>query len=274
MRVTTSAAPLARLVGARRAVPVTASVAGALPGTARRAPTATRGALALGRRALLAALLLLGCTGCAQVPAGYSSGTRHLLTMSMTMRGPIDPNAYYLFVIDTSTTSVDGPQVIAPNTLFLGNGRATGSYTHYVEYHLGRFELYRDQPEQQGVTPPLRTDLGQPFRYDSTSFANTLSCSLDLSQLKTLSTDPDLTQVKLNFITVNELVLPGQTPPVPRQSDGLGPDGTNYLLARLQTGNHFDNSNAIETTGESVFGQAFDPAYDLADFRVDVTQGN
>jgi hypothetical protein len=222
--------------------------------------------LALG----LAALWL--ASGCAQFPANVVIGGRRLLTMQLTLRGAADPNAYYLFVIDTGTSG-DGPRVLAPLTPFLGNGRATGSYTHYVEYHQGRFELFRDQPEQVGVSQPPRVALGQPFSYNDSSSSGTLRCALDLAQLKTNTSDPDPQQIKLNLITVNEIVLPGDVPPVPRQTDGFGPDGNSYLIVRLLNGVRIDNSTLIEGSSESYEGRPLDAAYDLVDFAVEVGQG-
>ncbi|MBI5830720.1 MAG: hypothetical protein HZB16_00230 [Armatimonadetes bacterium] len=226
------------------------------------------------RTAFLGALMVgaaLVC-GCAKYP-GDAVVTRRLLDMRMTLRGVPDVNAYYLFVLDTNGRGADGPQVIAPLTPFLGNGRATGAYTYYVEYHQGRFELFRDQPEVQGVTPPPREALGEPFAFDDSSSSGSLRCTLDLTQLRPVSTDPSPTQVELNLITVNEIVLPGETPPVPRQSDGLGADGNTFLVLRMENGLQVNN-NGTEGAGEVFGGRQLDAAYDIVDFSVAVRDGN
>lgn len=221
---------------------------------------------------LLAMAALLG--GCAQFPAAVAGGTaRQLLDMRMTVRGGIDPNAYYLFVIDTDGRDSDGPEVIAPFTEFLGNGRATGSYTYYVEYHLGLFELFRDQPEQEGTTVPPREALGEPFFTDSTSSAGTLQCSVDLSTLRDNANDPNPTQLELNFITVNEIVLPGEIPVIPRASDGFGPQGTRYVALRVENGLIIEN-NGIESAGEVFENQQLPQEYDLVDFRIGIREGS
>lgn len=226
------------------------------------------------RRLLLAALLVASLGGCAKFqPAGVIDLPRQLLDMRMTVRGAIDDQAYYLFVIDTNERDSDGPEIIAPYTEFLGNGRATGSYTHYVEYHLGRFELFRDQPEQEGVTPPPRTALGQPFFFDSTSSSGTLSCSVDMDELKANSADADIPQLEVNFITVNKIVLPGEIPIDPRQTDGVGTQGTRFISFRVQNGLVIDNTGS-EEPGEVFEGQQLDPAYDLTDFRISVRSGS
>lgn len=227
------------------------------------------------RRLLLLSVLAASLGGCAKFPATGDIGEvpRQLLDMRLTVRGAIDDQAYYLFVIDTNERDSDGPEIIAPFTEFLGNGRATGSYTHYVEYHLGRFELFRDQPEQEGVTPPPRTALGQPFFFDSTSSTGTLSCSVDMEDLKANPADPDLPQLELNFITVNKIVLPGEIPIDPRQTDGLGTQGTRFITFRVQNGLIIEN-NGTEEPGEVFEGQQLDPAYDLTDFRIGIRSGS
>lgn len=228
------------------------------------------------RGPLRAALLLLAGAllgGCAKFPAtGVTGGGRQLLDLRLTVRGGIDPNGYYLFVIDTDGRDSDGPEVIAPFTEFLGNGRATGSYTYYVEYHLGLFELFRDQPEQEGTTVPPREALGEPFFTDSTSSAGTLQCSVDLSTLRDNANDPNPTQLELNFITVNEIVLPGEIPIVPRVSDGFGTVGTQYLSLQVENGLIIDN-NGIESAGEVFENQQVPPEYDLVDFRIGIREG-
>jgi hypothetical protein len=220
----------------------------------------------------LAALLALG--GCGMVPAGVASTPSQLLYMRMTMRGAVDENAYYLFVINTAANSSEGPEVIAANTSYLGNGLATGYYTHYVMYHQGIFELYRDEPAQQGVTPPAPTALGQPWAYDDSNAASgTLTCTLDTSVLKPSTTSAALQQIELNFITDNEIVLPGAAPSVPRQSDGLGPDGTTFLVVQLENGIVINN-NGIAVAGGLFGGVPLSPAYDITDFNVTVESGS
>lgn len=223
---------------------------------------------------LLAAGLCLALGGCAKFPAALDGdGARRLLDLRMTVRGAIDENAYYLFVIDTDGRDTDGPEIIAPRTEFLGNGRATGSYTHYVEYHLGRFELFRDQPEVEGQVNPPREALGPPFSSDATSSAGSLLVTIDLDQLKPNANDPDLTDIEVNFITVNQIVLPGELPILPRQTDGIGLLGTDYLAIRLENGLVITN-DGLEGTGELFENQQLEAPYDLADFRVAVREGS
>lgn len=225
-------------------------------------------------RLALPAVAALLCAGCAKFPeAGGGGGVRRLLDLALTVRGTVDENAYYLFAIDTDGRDADGPEIIAPRTQFLGNGRATGSYTHYVEYHLGTFELFRDQPEQQGQVTPPREALGPPFFSDSTSSSGTLKITLDLDQLKANTNDPDPAQLEVNLITVNQIVLPGEVPLEPRQTDGLGVLGTDYLSVRLQNGLVVTNEG-IEAPGELFEGTQLEPAYDLVDFRLAVREGS
>ncbi len=225
------------------------------------------------RLALAVASCLLAA--CAKFPATPSvGGERQLLDMRMTLRGPIDQNAYYLFVLDSNARDADGPEIIAPFTTFLGNGRATGAYNHYVEFHLGRFELFRDQPEQEGQIVPPREALGQPFFYDSTSSSGTLSCSIDLSTIRADPNDPNAEQLEINFITVNQIVLPGEVPIEPRQTDGFGKVGTSFLTLRVENGLTVDNTNGIEPSGETFEGNQLEAAYDLVDFQIRIRSGN
>lgn len=224
------------------------------------------------RVGLVGVLALLA--GCAQFPGGIEGGEpRQLLDLQMTVRGAIDPNGYYLFVIDTNGRNSDGPEVIAPYTEYLGNGRATGSYQNYVEYHLGQFELFRDQPELPGQVVPPREALGVPFFTDSTSSAGTLRCSIDLATLLAHPDDPLPTQLEVNFITVNQIVLPGELPVIPRATDGLGLIGTQYLSFQVQSGQVIQN-DGIESSGELFEGQQIPPDYDLVDFRIAIREGS
>ena len=81
------------------------------------------------------------------------------------------------------------------------------------------------------------------------------------------------TQLKINMITVNRILLPGEVSTVVRQSDGLGTDGTNYLIVQMQAGTVIQNTG-IEAAGEIFEGQQLTPAFDLVDFQIAVKQGS
>lgn len=225
---------------------------------------------------LLAALA--GLAGCAQFPegAGGGDGPRVLLDMRMTLRGELDETAYYLFVIDLNDEAgddeTDGPEVIAPRTEFLGNGRATGEYDHYVEYHLGQFEVFADQPEKQGQQRPPRTALGPPFFFDAEPQTGVISATVDLMRLLPEGGTLPST-IEVNLITVNQILLPGEVPIEPRQTDGFGRLGTDFLSLRPENGLVINNEG-IEAAGEIIEGRPLDPAYDIIDFRIAIRTGS
>jgi hypothetical protein len=225
------------------------------------------------RTALLVggALGVVAFGGCAETPAGVSNLGLNLIQMSMTMKSAVDPNAYYLFMLNTVANNSAGPTVLAADTPFLGNGLATGSYDYYVEYHQGQFELFMGEPESQGVTPTPAQALGVPYSYNDSSSVGTLSCTLTTGQINPAG-NPALTQVEMNFITVNEIVLPGDVPATPRQSCGVGSDGTQFLTLLLQNGNQIvDNGIPIETT---YGGQPISPAYQIVNFSANYQTGS
>ncbi|MFP3903865.1 MAG: hypothetical protein ACLFWB_06435 [Armatimonadota bacterium] len=101
------------------------------------------------RRITMAAVVLvvaLGAlvSGCAR---GGEEGTsvvpRKTISFTITFAGNIDPGSYYYVALDADNDDgLDGPVPIAAGPQW-ENGWGTGSFTHYVEYHLGQYELYR-----------------------------------------------------------------------------------------------------------------------------------
>lgn len=89
-----------------------------------------------------AAVLVL-LSGCARGGEGTTSGTQAVLDMWVQFAGPIDESAYYFMAIDADGDwGRDYPVPIASGP-FWGNGWGTGSITHFVQYHLGRYEVYK-----------------------------------------------------------------------------------------------------------------------------------
>ena len=118
--------------------------------------------------AALAAGLLLG--GCARGGEEEPIVPSRVVEFFVTFAAPIQDAFYYYMVIDADGDfGADGPLPVAAGPNW-GNGWGTGSFTHYVEYHLGRYELYRATLQPQlaraggGITAisgtPLSTDAG------------------------------------------------------------------------------------------------------------------
>lgn len=94
----------------------------------------------------LVLLLALSLAGCAN--QGSLIGPTQpdaVVDFSFTMAGPIDPNAYYflaLDVLDDGGATFPVPVAAGP---YWGNGWGTGTITHFLEYHMGQYDLYRTQ---------------------------------------------------------------------------------------------------------------------------------
>jgi len=70
----------------------------------------------------------------------------------VTFAAPIQDSFYYYIALDADGDfGVDGPLPVAAGPDW-GNGWGTGSFTHYVEYHQGRYELFRAQLEPNLIT--------------------------------------------------------------------------------------------------------------------------
>lgn len=118
--------------------------------------------------AALAAALLLG--GCARGGEEEPIVPSRVVEFFVTFSAPIQDAFYYYIAIDADGDfGADGPLPVAAGPNW-GNGWGTGSLTHYVEYHLGRYELYRATLQPQlvraggGITAvsgtPLSNDAG------------------------------------------------------------------------------------------------------------------
>lgn len=92
---------------------------------------------------LLIALGALVC-GCARGGEdGQSVVPQKVISFVITVAGNIDPGSYYYVALDADNDDgLDGPLPVAAGPQW-ENGWGTGSFTHYVEYHLGQYELYR-----------------------------------------------------------------------------------------------------------------------------------
>jgi hypothetical protein len=66
-----------------------------------------------------------------------------LLDFTIRFAGHVDDGSYYFIALDADGDfGADGPVPVAAGP-YWENGWGTGSFTHYVEYHQGRYELYR-----------------------------------------------------------------------------------------------------------------------------------
>jgi len=209
-------------------------------------------------------LLLAGCARWPEEP--IEEQARTLLTMEITVKGKINPYYYYYFVFDTDGDPTDGPIPIAEisEPFDPGNGWGTGSFTHYIEFHGGTFEVIRGGPDPS--TPQVK--LGPPFSFSIQE--RTLSVTVNLNRLKAQETDPDYTHLDLNFLTVNDLFLAGTFPPE-REFDGLGLTGRQYIEEfDVRFDREISNSGLEGGTPLEMEGDVLDPDLDLMDWTIRV----
>lgn len=90
---------------------------------------------------LAIAAVLLG--GCARGGETGSAGPEVVVDLYARYAGPINDAFYYFMPIDTDGDfGQDGPVPVAAGP-FWENGWGTGSFSHYVEYHQGQYNVYR-----------------------------------------------------------------------------------------------------------------------------------
>lgn len=126
----------------------------------------SRARLALTMLALTGLLL----SGCGRGGEGQAVGPQVVIDLYARMAGPVNDAFYYFVPIDTDGDfGRDGPVPVAAGP-YWQNGWGTGSFSHYVEYHLGQYNVFRVNLEPVLQTPgggvsaaggtPLTTDTG------------------------------------------------------------------------------------------------------------------
>ncbi|MGD9496759.1 MAG: hypothetical protein AB7Y46_10695 [Armatimonadota bacterium] len=101
-----------------------------------------RGVAAIGLSVVMA-LSAVQLSGCARGGELEPVVPEVVVEFVVTCAAPIRDAFYYYIALDADNDfGVDGPLPVAAGPNW-GNGWGTGSITHYVEYHLGRYELFR-----------------------------------------------------------------------------------------------------------------------------------
>jgi len=103
--------------------------------------------------AAVAALLVAGAVGgCARGGEEAPVVPEVVIDFLVTFGGPVRDAFYYYIALDADNDfGEDGPLAVAAGPNW-GNGWGTGSFTHYIEYHQGRYELFRAQLEPELVS--------------------------------------------------------------------------------------------------------------------------
>lgn len=104
-----------------------------------------RGASAALSAALAAACLVLG-SGCARGPTGGGQPTfpRRVLDVDVSLAAVVNDAFFYFFAMDIENDvgGLDGPVPVAGGP-FIANGWGTGSITHFLEYNLGVYQVFK-----------------------------------------------------------------------------------------------------------------------------------
>lgn len=98
---------------------------------------------------MVTAVGTLALAGCARGGEEEPIVPQTVIEFVVTFAAPVLDSSYYYVALDTDNDfGADGPLPVAAGPDW-GNGWGTGSLTHYVEYHQGRYELFEVtlQPE-------------------------------------------------------------------------------------------------------------------------------
>lgn len=135
-------------------------------------------------------LLTALAAGCARTPADGGLARVRSVTVELAFAAPVNEDMYYFAVIDAEGGG-PGPIPVFPG-ITPGQGWVTGAATHFVEYHQGRFTIYKflDFNQFQYV------QIGTPIRFNAG--AQSLSFTVDLNDLAITGESLDI-----NFITLD-----------------------------------------------------------------------
>jgi len=102
--------------------------------------------------ATLMATSVMHLSGCARGGELQSVVPEAVIDFIVTFAAPIRDAFYYYIALDTDGDfGADGPLPVAAGPNW-GNGWGTGSLSHYVEYHQGRYELFEVRMAPELVT--------------------------------------------------------------------------------------------------------------------------
>lgn len=211
---------------------------------------------------MLLALLIAAHHGCARYPKvpTVPSGINRL-TVKFEVLGQLKHDAYYFIAFDDDDDPLDGPlpAVVKP----FGNGWGTGSFTRFIEIHLGRATLYKVNSDD--LYQPIL--IGYPIEF-STS-ANGASMTIDMDSF---FEDRIPSAIDLNIIAVDEIILNPQYEGV-RSYDAFGPRGNDYATISLRATAEYRNGQGFirEIAGDSFPAGA--DHLDITDWSISIIRG-
>jgi len=201
------------------------------------------------------ALPILILTGCARGPAGGAAVANRFIIRFNTL-GPIRDDLFYFVAFDDNNVSADGPLpvVSAP----FGNGWGAGSFTTFVRYHQGIYQVFRHTVNPD--TTVTDTLIDQPL-LSKPAQGGQLEFTLDMDRTFAVGA----TSLDVNIFATDQILVDPNLQAI-KQQDGLGfPPGTDYITIRIDRNGLFDNRSGLESAGDVVF-----PNIDLTDFRIEV----
>lgn len=168
---------------------------------------------------LLAALLAGGCANTGSL--GDITIPAAVVDVYLRLAAPVDENAYYFFAVNATGDTNSFPVPVAAGP-YWGNGWGTGTITHYVEYHLGQYNLFRTQLEAflSSRTGGLLSVSGAvPGATAGTYVVTVTSVSADTPPVYEVSVTFTATDTGRSTVTTGTLLAntstPTATPPIP-----------------------------------------------------------
>ncbi|NCO34855.1 MAG: hypothetical protein AUJ92_14735 [Armatimonadetes bacterium CG2_30_59_28] len=211
-------------------------------------------------RCLLSLLLLM--SGCARGPGGgvIPPTAVNRLIVRATFDAPVDDRLYYFVALDDDDTSADGP---LPLRRPAPNGWGTGSFTTFVQYHLGQYQVFQHvvNPDDSVTDTPIN----QPFTFTLPAGDNQLIFTLDMDNYWA----DDVDFLDINFITTDEIITDSGLN-IDKTYDGLGPTGNDYITIPVKANATFQNNDALS---REFAGDVAIPAIDITDWRIEIERG-
>lgn len=205
--------------------------------------------------AALAGWALLVTCGCARGPAGGVNNAVNKLLVRVNVAGRIDDTLFYFVAFDDGGNPAFGPLPVVSSPF--GNGWGTGTFTTFVRYHQGIYQVFGHRVNPDNTVAD--TFLDQPL-FSVPPRGNQLEFTLDLNRVFAAGA----TQLNVNIFATDQILVDPNLQAIKRE-DGLGVTGTEYITFRIDRNGVFDNSIGLEPIGDIV-----NPDLDISNFRFEV----
>lgn len=202
--------------------------------------------------------LAVAICGCARYPKMVIPAGVNRLTVKFEIAGELKHEAYYFIAFDDDEDPLDGPLPAAVSPF--GNGWGTGSFTRFIEIHLGRATLYEVNPND----PYQPVFIGYPIEFEQR--ANSASVTVDMDAFFRNGIP---NAIDLNIIAVDEIILNPNYEGI-RSYDAFGPRGNDYVTISLRATADYRNGQGFirEIAGDAMPAGA--DHLDITDWSVSV----